>query len=164
MDDQILDRRVVLRGAGLAGASALGGVALAAPATADDNGRTHGVLGGWLITHRDDPPGDPTPVKGVITFAAGGAFANQDIDPISPTGMGTWAMNGKNGFRVNFWSGSPAGGPDDHPFTVNVRVRGTVRGDRIAGTFRFRAFDATTDDREPVFEGTGKFRGRRIEA
>lgn len=75
--EQTLDRRWVLPGAGAAGAAMVGGLALTASAQADEEHR--GVEGGWLITHQDDPGGDPTPVKAVSTFAAGGAFLSVDI-------------------------------------------------------------------------------------
>lgn len=167
MDDRILERRMLLRGAGLAGATALGGMALASPAAADDDhdhDKRHGsrVLGAWLITRQDDPPGDPAKVMGVVTFAEGGAFANQDIDPISPTGLGAWEAHGRSRFTVNFWGGAPTGPPPEPGIVFNVMVRGRVHDDEISGSYTVTAFQAGSMDEMGEF--TGSFTGERIEA
>ena len=87
MDERTMNRRGVLRGAGAAGAVALAGVAGASPAMASEK-RDRGVAGSWMVTHQDDPPGDPTPIKGVVSFAEGGVLINHDISPAGPPGTG----------------------------------------------------------------------------
>ena len=120
------------------------------------------VVGSWLITHQDDPGGNPTKVTGVASFAEGGVLANQDINPIAPTGLGAWEGHGDNRFTGNFWAGTPGGGPEEPAVTLNVMIRGRVRGDMISGTYRFTVFAA--DGGDELASGTGTFEGERIEA
>lgn len=172
MSNETVERRLLLRGAGLAGAAVLGSTAIAAGADAhdrDDDRDRHDhdddrskVVGSWLITHQDDPGGDPTKVMGVASFAKGGVLANQDINPIAPTGLGAWEGRDENRFTGSFWAGAPGGGPGEPGVTVNVMIRGRVHGDMISGTYRFTVFAADTGDE--VASGTGTFEGKRIEA
>jgi hypothetical protein len=161
MDERTMNRRVVLTRAGAVGAVALAGVAGASPALASEKGN-RGVTGSWMITHKDDPPGDPTPVRGVASFAEGGVLISHDISPAGPPSTGTWAGQGNDRFKGTFWSGFPGdGGPGTPGGTFRVRVRGRVRGDKISGTYRFTVFDPTGKE---IDSGTGTFRGERIEA
>jgi hypothetical protein len=172
MTNETVERRLLLRGAGLAGAAVLGSTAIAAGADAhdrDDDRDRHDhdddrskVVGSWLITHQDDPGGNPTKVTGVASFAEGGVLANQDINPIAPTGLGAWEGHGDNRFTGNFWAGAPGGGPEEPAVTLNVMIRGRVRGDMISGTYRFTVFAA--DGGDELASGTGTFEGERIEA
>lgn len=162
MNDQVLERRMLLRGAGLAGATALGGVALASPASADDHHHddSSDVLGAWLITHMDDPPGDTTPTMAVAAFAEGGVLTTQDISPVATAGLGAWESSHHNRFKGTFWTGSPAGGPQEPAATVKVQVRGKTHDDKISGTYRLTVYDPT---QTVIFTGTGTFSGKRIE-
>ncbi len=80
MADRVVDRRMLLRGAGVAGATAIGGTALATSAHADSD---NDVSGAWVIatgtTRRPSRPGHT-----VIAFAEGGVFIAQDIAPCRP--------------------------------------------------------------------------------
>ena len=151
-----VDRRGMLRGAGVAaGAATLGGVVLAAPAEASSGG----LLGGWLITHRDNPPA-PDETQGVVTFAAGGAFQAIDIDPLGTPGAGSWSGSASS-FHVTFWAGEP--GDNGSPAVViRVKPHGKVDGDRVSGTYSLTIWDAKTH--KQVGTGTGKFWGSRIDA
>jgi hypothetical protein len=161
MEERTMNRRGVLLGAGTVGAVALAGVAGAAPASASENG-SRGVAGSWLITHQDDPPGDPTQALGVASFAQGGVLISHDISPAGPPGTGTWARQGSDGFKGTFLSGQAGpDGPGSPGFTVRIQIRGRVRKDKISGTYRFSVSDPTG---AKVDSGTGKFSGRRLEA
>jgi hypothetical protein len=160
MDERVMNRRRVLLGASAAGAVAIGGVASASSASANGNG-VSGPSGSWIITRKDDPPGDQTQVSTVVSFADGGVLISHDIAPAGPPGTGTWARRGDGGFKGTFWTGQPGqGGPGSPGVTVRVRVRGSVREGRIRGTYEFSVFDPTGSE---VVSGTGAFSGHRIE-
>ena len=109
MSERVMGRRQVLLGAGVAA----GGVALtglsASPAAADED-KGHGLSGSWLVTRQDDPPGDPTVVKAVFSFADGDVLVEHDINPAGPPFTGTWASRRHDEFTATIWSGF-AGGP-----------------------------------------------------
>lgn len=157
MVEHVVDRRGMLRGAGVAaGAATLGGVVLAAPADAASSG----LLGGWLITHRDNPPAPTDETQAVVTFAAGGVFQVIDIDPVGTPGAGSWSGSASS-FHVTFWAGEP--GDNGSPaLVIRVRPRGKVDGDRISGTYSLTLWDAKTH--KQVGTGSGKFWGSRIDA
>ena len=158
MDEHVLNRRRVLVGAGAAGAVAIGGVAGAPSASAGGSAPS----GSWVIWRKDDPPGDPTKVTTVVSFAAGRVLVVHDISPAGPPGTGTWASRGDGGFRGTFWTGQPGqGGPGTPGATIRVRVRGTARRYKISGTYRFSVFDPSG---AVIASGTGSFSGHPIEA
>ena len=160
MDEGTMNRRGLLRGAGVAGAVALAGVAGASSASAGENSGA-GPTGSWLMTHQDNPPGNQTKTTAVVSFAAGGVIISHDISPAGPPQTGTWALQG-DGFKGTFWSGEPGpDGPGSPGFTVKIQVRGRVRADKISGTYRFSVFDPTGAD---AGSGTGTFSGHRLEA
>ena len=68
-----------LRAASVAGAAAVAGLAVTDSARADDDEGGNSVVGAWVVTHRDDPPGPPNIGKSVVTAALGGAFENVAI-------------------------------------------------------------------------------------
>lgn len=161
MDEQVVNRRRVLLGAGAAGAVAIGGVAGASSASANGNSDS-GPSGSWVISRKDDPPGDPTTVATVISFAAGNVLLSHDIAPAGPPGTGTWARRGDGGFKGTFWFGQPGeGGPGSPGFTIRVRIRGNVHKNKISGTYQFTVFNASGG---VDTSGTGAFSGHRIEA
>lgn len=156
MIDHSLDRRVMLRGAGAAaGAAALAGVALATPAEASGSG----VTGAWVVTHQDNPPGDTTKVTAVVTFASGGVFSSLDVSPSGPPGSGAWSADGSH-FRATFWIGEPPDKPGAPNAAILVKVRGTVDGDKISGTYTVAVYVSG----KKVDSGTGKFWGTRLVA
>jgi hypothetical protein len=159
MDEGTMNRRGLLRGAGVASAVALAGVAGATSASA--SGNEAGPTGSWLITHQDNPPGDPTKGMAVASFTAGGVLINHDISPAGPPGTGTWAQT-HDGFKGTFWSGQPGpDGPGSPGFTVKIQIRGRVRNAMISGTYRFSVCDPTG---APADSGTGIFSGHRVDA
>jgi hypothetical protein len=161
MADHVVDRRHVLRGAGVAaGGATVGAFAFAAPASArgDDE---HGLSGSWLITRQDD--GTPTTVTGVLSFAGGNVVIEHDINPAGPPFTGTWARGGDRRFRATFWTGQAGQGPGQAGPTLQVRVRGQIKRGNLTATYTFTAFDPTTG--APLQTGTGKvLSGHRIEA
>jgi hypothetical protein len=161
MDEPTMNRRGVLRGAGAVSAVALAGVAGASPALAAEKGE-RGVTGSWLITRRDDPPGEPTRVRGVVSFAEGSVLISHDISPAGPPGTGTWVRQGGGRFKGTFWTGFPGdGGPGSPGPTLRVKIRGRVSKDMISGTYRFTLFAPTGAE---IDSGTGTFSGERLEA
>ena len=163
METGVIGRRQVLRGAGVAaGGVAVGGLGLASPAAAasDDDSRRGGLTGSYLVTRQDD--GDPTRVQAVLSFADGDVFVAHDINPAGPPFTGTWERTGGGAFRATFWTGFPGeGGPGSAGGTIRVRARGEVDDGVLRGTYRVTAFDPSG---AVVFNGTGRFRGRRIAA
>lgn len=165
MGERTLGRREVLMGAGVAA----GGVALtglgAVPAAAKDGGDRHGrndLSGSWLVTRADDPPGDPTNVKAVFSFAAGAVMVEHDIMPAAAPFSGTWEQRHGDQFKATIWSGV-AGGPNGEPGpTIRVRLRGSQEHNEISGTYDFTVFDPLTE--AVVDSGTGSFSGTPIEA
>jgi hypothetical protein len=161
MGERTLGRREVLMGAGVAA----GGVALtglgAAPAVANDQGGGD-PSGSWLVTRQDDPPGDPTKVKLVLSFAGGNVFVSHDINPAGPPFTGTWAHRHGGRFKATFWTGV-AGGPGGGPGpTIRVRLRGRRDHNTISGKYDFAVFDPVSD--QQVDSGTGSLSGIRINA
>ena len=160
MGERTMGRRQVLLGAGVAA----GGVALsglnAAPAAADE-GNGHVLSGSWLVTRQDDPPGDPTVVKAVFSFADGDVLIEHDINPAGPPFSGTWAERRHGEFTATIWSGF-AGGPGGAGPTIRVRLRGSANHNTLSGTYDFAVFDPVTD--AEVDSGTGTFNGSRIDA
>jgi hypothetical protein len=116
------------------------------------------VEGSWLVTHQDDPGGNPTKVKAVSSFSPGGVLFSVDIAPTGPPSAGSWASTGPGRFKATFWFGAPSGGPTDPAVTVQVRLRGRMSGDKISGTDAFTVRNAETD--EPVFSGTWQVLGK----
>jgi hypothetical protein len=161
MNERVLERRMLLRGAGVAGATLVGVAAVPAAAQAHDHHGDSGVLGSWLVTHADAPPGDTTPVLSVISFAAGGVFSSVDLAPAGPPGAGAWAAHGDSA-TVTFYIGVPADGPKQPAVVVKVVATATVHGDRISGPYTFTVYDAKTKKR--LDSGHGSVSGNRIRA
>ena len=157
MDEHVLNRRRVLLGTG---AAAIGGVALASSASATDNGDS-GPSGSWVVSRKDDPPGDTMTITTVVSFAAGGVLISQDISPADSPFTGTWARRGDGGFQGTMWVGQPGpAGPGKPGLTARVRLRGSLRKDTLSGTYQYSAFDPSG---AVVAHGTGSFTGHAIE-
>jgi hypothetical protein len=158
MADNTIDRRQMLRGAGVAvGGVAITSVGLSSPALAKTKQR---VTGSWMIVHHDET--DPTPVTAVISFAEGGVFISHDISPAGPPFTGSWEREGGDRFRATFWSGFPGDeGPGSLGPTLRIRATGQVERATISGSFTFTVFAPTGDELESA---DGTFSGTRIEA
>lgn len=159
MADSVVDRRMLLRGAGVAGATAIGGTALASPARADSD---NDVTGAWVIVHRDDPPAEPSQGTSVIAFAEGGVFITQDIAPYAPGGVGAWSRERGDRVKVNFWTGSPAG-HGSPAIALNIKAQGKVERGTVSGTYTVTVHSAK-NLRKVLGRGKGKFKGHRLEA
>lgn len=162
MGRRTLGRRELLKGAGVAaGGVALTGV-VAGPAAADDDDDDD-LTGSWLVTRHDDPPGDPTAVQAVFSFAGGGVAVEHDINPAGPPFTGTWAARrDSREFVATIWSGFVGGPGGAAGPTIRVRIRGSRDDDLIRGTYEFAVFDPATA--AEVESGTGSFSGSRIDA
>ena len=166
MSTPLLERRMLLKGAGVAGASLVGVAAAAGPASANDDHDDHDhddhdLLGSWLITHSDTPPSETDPGTSVVGFAPGGLLVTQDIAPVGAAGVGTWESRGDGRFRATFWSGFPGEGADPGGL-IKISVRGRADGDEVAGSYRGKVYNAATHELLTTFEGT--FSGDRVEA
>jgi hypothetical protein len=161
MDKSVIERRMLLRGAGVAGAAVVGVAAVPAVASAQQSDHGGRLLGAWRITHTDNPQSQNTPVVAIVTFAAGGVFTNLDINPPSPPGLGAWDSSGDH-FKVTFWQGDAGNGGSAPPIVVRVQVRGRLHDDHISGTYRVTVFSAS--DNSVVARGSGVFSGSRLQA
>ena len=166
MDNHVLERRNLLRGAGVAGASLVGVAAVptAASAASASSAGSDGsaALGAWLITHADNPPGDTTKVQSVVGFSAGGVVTIQDIAPVGATGLGAWRPRGGTRFILTFWTGQNAHGRRQPAVTVRVQARGSVHRGDISGRYRTTVYDARSG--KVVDQTRGHFAGARIDA
>ena len=161
--EPVVERRMLLRGAGVAGASLVGVAAASGPASAQGRGdhRDSGLLGAWLVTHTDDPP-DSNTGHAVVGFSVGGVFSEVEIAPVQAPGLGAWDSRGDR-FQATFWTGgSDDSGPTPQEFTVRVKLRGKRHHDHIEARYRGTVFDAHTGKELSRF--TGKATGDRIEA
>jgi hypothetical protein len=161
MAESGIDRRQVLRGAGVAaGGAAVGAVAFATPASAHED-RGESLSGSWLIVRQDD--GTPAKTTGVLSFAGGNVLVEHDINPAGPPFTGTWQRQDDHRFRATFWTGQAGNGPGQAGPTVRVRLRGQIRHGNLTATYIFTVFDPSTG--ATVQSGTGKvLSGHRIEA
>lgn len=163
MTEGTIERRHLLRGAGLVagGAAASTGLgAMVAPAEAHGDSRgARRLAGSWLVDVQND---DGSELVSVGSFADGGVAIVHDISPAGPPFTGTWKLRGDDQWRATVWSGFPGdSGPGSAGGTVRLRLRGTVQRRSISGTFTFTAFDPTGAE---VDSGSGTFTGRPIDA
>ena len=110
MNHSQVGRRSMLVGAGALAVAAATLPATAASAAAASDA-DHGLAGAWLITRRDR--GAPSSVKGIATFADGGAFATVDINPESKAAIGAWVSGGDH-IEGTYDVSVNAGGQHDH--------------------------------------------------
>jgi hypothetical protein len=160
MSERTLNRRQAVRAAAgvAAGGVLVAGAGVGSASAHDDKGK--GLVGSWLVTHRQDPPNPPEVGIAVVSVIAGGVIISNDIKPANPTGSGSWESRGHDRFKATFWSGFP--GTDTEPAgTVRIQVSGRLHNGRISGTFTITVYDA---DDNVVFSGTGTFTGRRLRA
>jgi hypothetical protein len=150
-----VSRRGVLAGAGAVAAGTL--ILPGAPASASED-HENGLLGSWLVTRTDVPPG-PT-VQSIQTFAGGGAFINRDYNPPGAPGLGTWAKTGHNRFVVTVLSGQFGPTPGEVAL-VKANATGTFNDEHISGTF---SVTVTNGKGVLLASGTGTFEGSRINA
>jgi hypothetical protein len=159
MTESSVGRRNVLRSAGMAaGGAALGGVALGAPAVAAERRGGRDVSGSWRVNvHNDD--GEES--VSILSFAAGDVCVVHDISPAGPPFTGTWREGRHDSFRATVLTGTPGDGPGSPGAIIELKLRGSVRRQRISGSFTFRVRDAAGAE---LAAGSGTFDGKRVEA
>jgi hypothetical protein len=159
MTTQKLERRAVLRGAGIAGTGAL--LALTAPeALAHDDIDADSIVGAWMV--EVTPQGGPPPHRVLMLHTVGGGVVGSTSNP--PSGgspvYGVWARSGRRQFHVTFL-GFTFNDTGNSTGTVKVRTRSTLSADG-------RALDGTAivtlhDPSGQQFAMFGSsFRGTRI--
>ena len=162
MANSLVPRRELLKGMGLA---TLGGGAIAAlsPTSALADGDHEGAsspVGPWKLTVVDQSGPAPVTSQGVAIFNPGGGFETTETGQPA-IGLGRWMASGEGQFRATF---------DQFAFdssqtflgTAEIRIKGRVRGDSIAGEF---AFDISDPAGNPVPGGSGHgtFSGKRFQ-
>ena len=161
MNEDTLGRRSVLRNAGIAaGGAVLGGVALASPASATQR-KDHDddVAGSWRVDVHND---DGSETVSILSFALGGVCVVHDISPAGPPFTGTWRAGRHDSFKATVFTGTPGDeGPGSAGVVIELKLRGAVRHDRVAGSFTFRVTDPGGNE---VGTGSGTFDGTRVEA
>ena len=157
-----MDRRQMLTRAGMAaGAVAVGGVVMAAPASADGQDGGGGLNGSYLVHRQSDTdPGDKS--AAVLSFAGGNVMVVHDINPAGPPFTGTWARQEKHGFRATVWTGFAGQGPNQPGPTARVTIRGHVQGGSLTATYQLTVFDPTDNSVIQTDHGTAS--GTRITA
>jgi hypothetical protein len=154
-----LDRRQILKGAGVLGVGALAALAPDTALANDDQNR--GLLGSWDTVHIVEAGPFAGTKDGTFSFSPGGALSANDVD--SPaTGLGTWARNQEDGFRFTFQEFVFA---PQVPKGTKVKVTGvgTIQRDMIQGRFSFDLLDPAGII-IPRLSGSGPFHGKRIQA
>jgi hypothetical protein len=166
MSEDSFGRRNMLRTAGLTVSGvALGGAAIASPASAhrdddDHHGNHHDrdLFGSWRVDVHNDDGSDSV---SVLSFAAGNVCIVHDISPAGPPFTGTWRSGRHDSFRATVLTGFPGEGPGTPGPVVTLHLKGSVRHNRISGSFTFTVNSAAGEQLEA---GSGTFEGRRIEA
>jgi len=156
------ERRQVLRAASAAGAAAVAGITITDSARADDSESGDPIVGAWVVTHRDNPPGPPNIGKAVVTAAPGGALQNVEDAPPTGVGAGAWRSLGGGRFQSVFQTGVAGQKAGDPGVIVEVRPRGRVHGNTMVGTYTLSGSSADTGD--VLFSGSGTFTGSRLRA
>lgn len=161
MSEDSVGRRSIIRTAGLTvGGAAIGGMAIAAPASAATQGkrRDGDVSGSWRADVHNN---DGTDLVSVLSFAAGNVCIVHDISPAGPPFTGTWRSGRHDSFRATVLTGFPGEGPGTPGPVVTLILQGSVRHDRISGTF---TFTVRSPEGQQIDSGSGTFNGRPIEA
>jgi hypothetical protein len=153
-----LDRRQLLKVAGVTGVAGAGTIAALdpTPALAESQPR-RSIVGSWLV-HITLSPGTSGPDQVLILYGPGGVVAaNGNSDTAG--GIGSWAPTGENQSRATFLLFVFAGG---HSIgTLKVRTEATLSedGEHITGR---AVLDFTPFGGTPVPAGTTTFTGTRI--
>jgi hypothetical protein len=158
MEEKLFERRKVLAGAGLAGATVLGGLAVSAPAQATGSGER--LIGSWMITHTDESPSNEVG-HSVVAFIPGGVLVAQEINPPGAGEVGAWRSLDGGRFTAVFWAGQP-GEPGQPDVVLRIKAWGQVEGDHISGRYRGTIYDAS--NMSVLQTVPGHFMGHRVEA
>jgi hypothetical protein len=158
MDQPMITRRRALAMAGTA-AGALGATAALTGVRGVHAASGSGVVGTWDVTVTSAVTGGP-PFTSLVAFAPGGSLVTTDNQAPGNVRVGAWESEGEAGFRAVFeafsfdTSGTFVG-------TAIIRVRGTVEGDDVHGTFTVSFRSASGPTQHNVDHGT--FKGSRLE-
>jgi len=158
MDQPMITRRRALAMAGTA-AGALGATAALTGVRGVHAASGSGVVGTWDVTVTSAVTGGP-PFTSLVAFAPGGSLVTTDNQAPGNVRVGAWESEGEAGFRAVFeafsfdTSGTFVG-------TAIIRVRGTVEGDDVHGTFTVSFRSASGPTQHNVDHGT--FMGSRLE-
>ena len=160
--DQIITRRRVLRGAGVA-ATGVAVAALGANSAAAEPREDGSPVGSWLVTIT----GPHVPTTTVLAaYAAGGVYTEINLTPTSTyTALGTWARTGGHTFTATFWqlANNTFFPPPPEQVVFRVTLDGQVSGDDLATTFTFDVFDPShLPPAKPLFSGSGQATGQRV--
>ena len=163
MSDARIGRRQLVRTAAVVtagGALAVGTGVGSASAHENDDDHRHGLLGSWVLEHRNDPPAPPAPGTSIVSFAQGGVIIDNDITPDPLVRSGSWSMTGRSTFKATLWSAAPAD-VGVAGATMRVQVVGRLHRDTFEGTAVITAFAPGGGQ---LFAGTGIFTGTRLRA
>jgi hypothetical protein len=156
-----LDRRQLLKVAGVTGVAGAGAIAALdpTPARAESQPR-RSIVGSWLV-HITLGPGTSGPDQVLILYGPGGVVTGTgNSDPAGGSEfIGSWAPTGENQSRATFLLFVFAGG---HSIgTLKVRTEATLSedGEHITGR---AVLDFTPFGGTPVPAGTTTFTGTRI--
>jgi hypothetical protein len=158
MDQPMITRRKAIVMAGTA-AGALGATAALTGVRGVQAASGSGVVGTWEVTVTSAVSGAP-PFTSLVAFAPGGALVTTDNQAPGNVRVGAWEPEGEAGFRAVFdafsfdTSGTFVG-------TAIIRVKGTVDGDDVHGTFAVTFRSASGPTQHNVDHGT--FSGSRLE-
>jgi hypothetical protein len=163
--DEVLTRRSVLRGAGVAATgvavATLGSTALGTTSAAAEPVDHGSPVGSWLVTIKI--PGFPDTTR-VVAFATGGVFSDITLNPPGPgPSLGTWRRTGRHTFTATAWQLTPNPSPPPGQLAVRGTADGEVNDDEITWTGPFDVFVPSDLDKS-VFTGSGQATGRRIKA
>jgi hypothetical protein len=158
MSELTINRRQAVRtAAGVAAGSVL--VAGAGVGAAAANDHSSGLVGSWVVTHRNNKPAPPEVGKAIVSFIAGGVIVANEFDPVGAVESGSWASRGNNRFVATLWSGFEAEGKNPAG-TVRIQVSGRRSGDKVSGTFKVTVYPKKGKS-ESV---SGTFSGTRLDA
>ena len=152
MGNGLLERRQMLKGAGVIGAAALAAL-VPTSVSAAQNDEFERLLGTWDLTVRAE--GQPQH-EVVLSFAPGGVFVGASTDEPSPL-VGSWVRKDDHGFGLTFIvflypPEAPKGSK------IKLRAEGTAEADSMRGRF---AFDVIVGG-ATVASGRGIFDGGRL--
>jgi hypothetical protein len=158
-----IERRTVLKQAGVIGGVSLAAIAGAPSAFADDDEASQSIVGAWIGSTNAGPAFPP--FNALYTFAPGGGLVTSssiDLSPrsLSTPGYGTWTRSAHQTFMFTFdafvfdQQGNPSG-------TVEARTVVTLNqaGDAFSGPFKF---DVIAPNGAIVFSGGGTHEAKRI--
>ncbi len=150
-----LDRRQLLKVAGVAGTGALAALAPTAALAESEEGRS--IVGSWLV-NVTQTSGTGAPHQVLILYAPGGVVAGSSSN--DPAGLiGSWARTGENQSRATFLLFVFASGHSIGMLRVREEATVAKDGDHLTGR---AVLEFIPSGGTPVPAGTTTFTGTRI--